>query len=308
MSSICTDVPSLEHEWLHDASHGFEPPGEPGAVRCLEQGFATPPAHWHYHPESEVQLILASCGQAFVGDYVGTFEPGHLVLTGPRLPHHWIPSQTTAQADPVDRLVIQFQEISLRRALDCVPELADLDRLLHMSQHGVEFFGFSQQAREHFLRIKNARGTRRFAEFLSLLSELAASQDFRLMSTAPIALHEGNAASERIQRVIQHVHEHHGQPIPMADVHALAGMNPGTFARAFAKATGMPFTRFVSHARIAKAAELLLHTNAYVGRIAHDVGFNNLAHFNRQFAQVKKMTPSEFRRARRPHPGSDARR
>jgi len=29
-------------------------------------------------------------GKAFVGDWIGQFEPGHLVLTGPRLPHNWI--------------------------------------------------------------------------------------------------------------------------------------------------------------------------------------------------------------------------
>ena len=31
----------------------------------------TPLARWHYHDEYEIQLILESRGQAFIGDYVG---------------------------------------------------------------------------------------------------------------------------------------------------------------------------------------------------------------------------------------------
>ncbi|MFX5756418.1 AraC family ligand binding domain-containing protein, partial [Acinetobacter baumannii] len=47
-------------------------------------------AKWHFHPEYEVHVITASSGKFFVGDFIGDFGPGNLVLTGPNLPHNWV--------------------------------------------------------------------------------------------------------------------------------------------------------------------------------------------------------------------------
>ncbi len=52
--------------------------------------FRRPLARWHFHEEYELHLITATSGKAFVGDWIGPFQPGHLVLCGPRLPHNWI--------------------------------------------------------------------------------------------------------------------------------------------------------------------------------------------------------------------------
>ena len=59
-------------------------------MRCLAHGFPTPLARWHFHDEYELHLITETSGKAFVGDWIGPFEPGHLVLCGPRLPHNWV--------------------------------------------------------------------------------------------------------------------------------------------------------------------------------------------------------------------------
>jgi AraC-like DNA-binding protein len=39
-----------------------------------------------------------------------------------------------------------------------------------------------------------------------------------------------------------------------------------------------------------------METDQYVSTIGYNVGFNNIANFNRRFMEVKGMTPSEFRR------------
>ena len=69
---------------------GYESPETAGFIRCLSHGFPTPLARWHYHDEYELHLITATSGKVFVGDWIGQFQPGQLVLTGPRLPHNWI--------------------------------------------------------------------------------------------------------------------------------------------------------------------------------------------------------------------------
>ena len=82
--------PELEHDASRSPSLGYEAAEDAGFIRCLDHGFPTPLARWHYHDEYELHLIVATSGKAFVGDWIGQFQPGHLVLSGPRLPHNWI--------------------------------------------------------------------------------------------------------------------------------------------------------------------------------------------------------------------------
>src|SRR5690349_8668291 len=86
MASLRVRSPELEHDVGRTPSLGYEPAGSYGHVRFLEHGFPNPLVRWHYHEEYELHLIVATRGKVFVGDYIGHFEPGHLVLTGPRLP------------------------------------------------------------------------------------------------------------------------------------------------------------------------------------------------------------------------------
>ena len=39
-----------------------------------------------------------------------------------------------------------------------------------------------------------------------------------------------------------------------------------------------------------------METDRYITHIAYDVGFNNMANFNRRFLDIKGMTPSEYRK------------
>jgi len=45
------------------------------------------PFNWHYHPEFELTLTVNSRGMCFVGDHVGPYDDGDLVLIAPNVPH-----------------------------------------------------------------------------------------------------------------------------------------------------------------------------------------------------------------------------
>ena len=55
--------------------------------RRLDDGI---PFQWHHHPEFELTLTLNSRGQRFIGDHIGDYDDGDLVLVGPNLPHTWV--------------------------------------------------------------------------------------------------------------------------------------------------------------------------------------------------------------------------
>jgi AraC-like DNA-binding protein len=288
--------PELEHDVGRTPNLGYEPPGSYGCVRCLEHGFPNPLVRWHYHEEYELHLIVASRGKVFVGDYIGQFEPGHLVLTGPRLPHNWISTDVPDEGLVLRDVVIQFPDAPLRQAAALIPELAEVLPLLERARHGIEFFGMSEHAQERFSRIKQLHGLRRFAEFTEFLAELVRCNDYRLLSTVQLQSFEDDASLAKISGIVDYLSEHYCEAFSMAEICLRIGMTESSFSRYFRRATGNTFTDFVNRLRINKACLLLMETDRYITNVCYDVGFNNVANFNRRFLQVKGMTPKEFRR------------
>ncbi len=289
-------TPELEHDVGRTPNLGYEPQGTYGFVRYLEHGVPNPLVRWHYHDEYELHLIVDSPGKAFVGDYIGPFEPGHLVLTGPRLPHNWISNDLPSEGLPVRDLCLQFQDAPIRHAAGLIPELAELLPLLERARFGVEFFGMSDRGRERLARIKQLHGLQRFAEFCALLGDLARCTDYRLLSTVQLQGFDDDASLAKIGSIVEYITEHSAQDFSMAELSARVGMTESAFSRYFRRATGNTFTDFVNRLRITRACQLLMETDRYITNVCYDVGFNNVANFNRRFLQLKGMTPKEFRR------------
>ncbi len=288
--------PEREHEYVRSPDLGYEAPEETGVVRCLSHGFPTPLARWHYHDEYELHLITSTSGKAFVGDWIGQFHPGHLVLAGPRLPHNWVSMDVPEGGVELRDLVIQFPHEPLAQAAAVIPELAEVLPLLERARHGIEFFGQGEKAQQHWERVKAARGARRFAAFCDFLADLAACTDYRLLSSVQLQSEDDDESLDQIDAVVSRITEDLAQPFSAADIAAELGMSESRFSRFFRRATGNTFTDFVNRVRINRACQLLMETDKLITHICYEVGFNNVANFNRRFLETKGMTPSEFRK------------
>ncbi|MEO5796228.1 MAG: AraC family transcriptional regulator [Rhodoferax sp.] len=290
--------PEIEHDLVRDPRLGYEAGAEQEFVRCFAHGSPTPLERWHCHDEYELQLIVGAHGRAFVGDYVGFFEPGHLVLTGPRLPHNWVTTDLPPHGLAVRSLVIQFREEPLRDGMRVIRALEETLPLLERARHGIEFFGLSDAVREHFDRIQHSHGLQRFAEFTQLLCLLGRCTDYRLLSSdyLPLPVNGPDHTLSAINKVVAHVNTHYAQALPLDEMGSLVGMTESAFSRFFGKATGMTFTNYVNRLRVNRACQLLMERDSYVSSVCYAVGFNNVANFNRRFLEVKGMTPTQFRR------------
>lgn len=288
--------PELEHDYSRSPLLGYEPPETTGFIRCLSHGFPTPLARWHYHDEYELHLMVASSGKAFVGDYIGYFQPGHLVLTGPRLPHNWIsldlPEGGIAQRD----LVIQFSHGPIAQAAEHMPELAEVLPLLERARNGIEFFGLSERATAHWHKVKETGGLARLGAFCEFLGDLARCTDYRLLSHAQLQSVDDAAELDQIDAIVSRITDNLAQPLSAGELAAELGMSESRFSRFFRRATGNTFTDFVNQVRINRACQLLMESDRFITHICYEVGFNNIANFNRRFLDVKGMTPREFRR------------
>lgn len=288
--------PELEHDYLRSPDLGYESPDSSGFIRCLSHGFPTPLARWHHHDEYELHLITATSGKVFVGDWIGHFQPGHVVLTGPRLPHNWVSTDVPEGGVPERDLVIQFLHAPIETGSQHIPELREVLPLLERAKHGIEFFGVFPQAVAHWQRVKSHQGLARFAAFCDFLSELAHCTDYRLLSNAQLQSVDNDAQLDQINTIVSRISENLAEPLSAAELAAELKMSESAFSRFFRRATGNTFTDFVNHVRVSRACQLLMESDLLITHIGYQVGFNNIANFNRRFLSIKGMTPSDYRR------------
>ncbi|WP_299879557.1 AraC family transcriptional regulator [uncultured Cocleimonas sp.] len=289
-------TPTLEQDFQRNATQGYEPTGSYGYLRCLEHGAPNDLIRWHHHEEYELHLITDTSGKMFVGDYIGSFKPGNLVLTGPRLPHNWISTDIPEEGVARRDFVLQFLGEPFRKSCEYLPELKQAIPLLDRAKNGIEFFGISDYAEQQLSQIKNSTGIRRFNAFLELILTLSETTDYQLLSNTQIQSFDNDASMKRISDVVDYITQNYSSQFSMADIAKETGMDSSQFSRYFRKASGNTFTGFVNRLRINKACQLLMETDQYVSTICYHVGYNNVANFNRRFIEIKNMTPSDYRK------------
>ena len=84
--------------------------GHAESFKAWEHGYPFRTVRWHFHPELELHHVVSTSGRYFVGDFIGTFAPGNLVLTGPNLPHNWVSDIAPARRCALRSRVVQFTE------------------------------------------------------------------------------------------------------------------------------------------------------------------------------------------------------
>jgi AraC-like DNA-binding protein len=71
--------------------------------------------------------------------------------------------------------------------------------------------------------------------------------------------------------------------------------SPFHLTRMFCRSTGVPLHRFLLHARLSRAVDLLLETQQDLTALALDLGFYSHSHFTWVFRQKVGIPPSVFR-------------
>jgi AraC-like DNA-binding protein len=256
-----------------------------------------PLAKWHYHPEYELHLIQESSGKMFVGDYIGNFEAGVFVLTGPNLPHNWVSDIAPGEVVKDRDMLIQFSDGILRELMKLCPEIEEINPLLEDARYGIEFTGEDARVGAGLLReIGPASPVRRMLLFLELLDLLSRSERRKILSSHEYSPTLDHDVSELINKTIDFLIHNLTEDIRLSDVARRCEMSDSAFSRFFKKNTGHGFVRYVNRMRVNRACTLLVQTATPITDICFETGFNNLSNFNRQFLSFCGVTPSEYRR------------
>ncbi|TYL95247.1 AraC family transcriptional regulator [Bradyrhizobium rifense] len=268
------------------------------SFKAWSHGYPFHTVRWHFHPEYEIHQVVATSGRYFVGDFIGEFEPGNLVLTGPNLPHNWVsdlPAETTI---PLRGRIIQFSEEFIGDTMRLMPELSGLAALLESSRRGVLFAGSTSKELAPLMEeIVAAKGVRRIELFMMILGTLCRARGALPLSSPNYLPDPSGYMSAGMNKALAFIRENLTQPFGEADLAAIAGQSQSAFSRSFRRHTGMSLVQYVKRLRINLACQILMSDEqASITDICFEVGFNNLSNFNRQFLAEKGMPPSRFRR------------
>ena len=101
---------------------------------------------------------------------------------------------------------------------------------------------------------------------------------------------------ERVQKALELMHGDLTQRWTVTKLAKRVGLSRPAFARKFVEGTGVSPLRYLTRARMKRAAELLRTTNDGLARIGTQVGYVSEFAFNRAFKRAYQVAPGTFRK------------
>ena len=256
----------------------------------------TIPFIWHYHPQFELTLTVNARGQRYIGDHLGNFEPGDLVLVGPNLPHTWSASERIDAAQPMLAVVVWFSLEWITQLASVLPELHGLRQLALRAGPALQFTPeVAARSAGLLLQLQALPQPQRLPLLLSVLLELAGDMQARPLASNALQLIAADGQQQRMARVLDYMHLHFREEVAMEALAQRAALSLGAFHRFFKRHALCTPSAYLARLRIGRACQQLIQSQHGIAVIAQEAGYRNLAHFNRQFRAARHVTPRAFR-------------
>lgn len=132
--------------------------------------------------------------------------------------------------------------------------------------------------------------------FVESAANLIAVQLLRHYCTRKVEIKELNPRKNchKLKKSLAYIQENLDQELSLETLAYQANLSPFHFARVFKASTGVAPHRFIIEARIAKAKELLKHTNMPIYLIALEIGYS-CSYFAQIFSREVGVTPQRYR-------------
>ncbi|WP_301922456.1 AraC family transcriptional regulator [Ferruginibacter sp.] len=256
--------------------------------------------NWHYHPEIELLFIKKSSGTWLIGDHIGHFQNGDMVLIGANLPHcfrheynHLAKKGSTAG----ESICIKFVSDIFGCTFLNMPETKALKALLFNCSNGLQLTGKTKHSLPlTFEKMLSASPGKKLIYLLSILEEIAQSKDYVSLSSTGFMQTPGDANQDKIKLVFEYTFNNYHEKITLNEVAALLNMTMQSFCRYFKSKTNKTYIRFLMEVKIGFACRLLVEDEKNVSEVCYECGYNNMSHFNHQFKAITKKTPLEYKK------------
>lgn len=252
----------------------------------------------HHHPELQLIYILDGTGDLFIGDSITTFEPGNLFLFGSNQSHLLKSDAKYFNKDCPDMscsISIFFHEESLGKGFFDITETSVIKDLIKRTSHSMQFApDIAEEMGERMKALVDKSGFDRFLEILSILNDLALTEDYKHLAGVSTASPPTDKESERINNVINYILKNYKEDIELDTIADIANYSKAAFCRFFKQRTRKTFTQFLNEVRVAQACKLLRNTDLNISQVCFESGYNNVSNFNRQFKRITETTPKDY--------------
>jgi len=102
----------------------------------------------------------------------------------------------------------------------------------------------------------------------------------------------------RIQKAVDYMAMHYGEPVRIEDLASLCGWSSGHFSSTFHRVMEVSPIEFLVRRRLHHARELLRNSTLQVQQISELCGFSSPQYFVRVFARRQGVSPGKYRRQR----------
>jgi AraC-like DNA-binding protein len=255
---------------------------------------------WHYHPEIELVYIIKGSGQLFIGDNVGHFESGDMLLLGSDLPHLWRSDEKFLKKGSslkVEAVVIHFLPGCFGEHFFALPENQSIARLLEKAHQGIRIKAAARaRVSDMMKKLLQARHAERIIGLMQILHTIAFSKDTKPVCSKGLLFEYSPMETERLNNIYQYILNNFSRQITLQQIAEVAHLSEQSFCRYFKSRVKKTFSEFLIEIRIGKACKLLAETNKSVAEICYDCGYNSFSNFNRHFKSITGKTPLEHRK------------
>ena len=213
------------------------------SFKVWSHGYPYRTVRWHYHPEHELHLVTATTGNRYIGDHIGAFGVGDLVLVGSNVPHNWISDVAPGETVEERCLVLQFTDETICGCVNTFPELRFVERLMKDAARGLKFSDrLSRAHRAAHAQAARARpATQRIVLFLEIFDILNQDRECIQLASAHHRLDTSAADTSTRDQLGARLHRppHHARTSAKATSPSRTRQSVSAFCRSFRKHTGL---------------------------------------------------------------------
>jgi len=253
-----------------------------------------------FHPDIEILLVIRGTGTRFIGDSIGHFGPGELVMIGPNVPHGWQSDEkyTKKGSNLISEVkFILFKPEIFGEQFWQLPESKGILKLIQLSQRGIKLTGKTLKEVTSLIdSINSAVGFNRIILLLTILEIITERNEYMILASPDIQNTIDENDSDRLNKVYKYIMNNFQNNITLEEAASIASLSVPAFCRYFKKRANKTFIQFLNEIRIAFACKLLVDDDHTVAKICYSCGFSNVSFFIRQFKRITALTPLNYRK------------
>jgi AraC-like DNA-binding protein len=180
-----------------------------------------------------------------------------------------------------------------------LPETRHFRSLMNAARRGLKVGGAARDEVEKIMHgmLRNPAGSwQNLSDLLWILNRLTSCDALTPLATTGLEPLRNKSANDRIQRILDCIHESPGEIPPQGQLSVKFHFSPQAFSRFFRRCMGKTYQEYVAELRVNRTCHALMESDKGIAEIAYEAGFENLSSFNRLFRQIKGMQPRHYRK------------